>query len=123
MNTSGKIGPHEDIEFELFEKNKKDLIYFSFDYQPENHEQIASKLGAKCLTFLDKEFKRENYIYYRKGKLAQAQELKEILTSGIHFKDDDWATKEHRIGELLGYTKADVELYIKKFGEHHGKNA
>ena len=116
-----RIGPHEENEFDLFKEGAKDLIYFTYDWQPEHHEQIANKLGAELLLFEDPYTNLPNYIYYRKGFLENAEELRDILLSDMRTIDTDWVEKEHRIGELLGYSREDVEMYIKKFVKHHAK--
>ena len=114
-NEHGQIGPHEDKEFELFESGQKDLIFFGFDWQPENHEHTAKKLGAHLLTYEDPDLKLPNYIYYRRGFLNKAEELRDILLADMRITDPDWAEKEHKIGELLGYSKQDVELFLRNF--------
>ncbi len=118
-NVKGRIGPHEDKEFELFGLGEKDLIYFAFDWQPENHQHHAKELAAELLTFEDPDSKLPNYIYYRQGSLKNAEELRDILLSDLRMTDSDWAEKEYRIGELLGYSREDVKLYINKFRRHH----
>jgi len=114
-NNSGQIGPHEDKEFELFESGQKDLIYFAWDWQPENHKDTAKKLGANLLIFEDSDSKLPNYIYYRRGLSNKAKELRDIIMSDMRITDSDWAEKEHKIGELLGYSKQDVELFLSSF--------
>ena len=114
-NENGQIGPHEDKEFELFKSGQKNIILFGFDWQPENHEQTAKELGAQLLTYEDPDFKQPNYIYYRLGFSKKAKELKDILLSDMRITDSDWAEKERRIGELLGYSKHDVELFLRSF--------
>jgi len=114
----GNIGPHEDQEFDLFKSGKKDLIYFAYDWQPENHKVTAKELGAQLLTFEDIDSELPNYIYYRQGSSNKAKELRDIILSDMRISDPDWAEKEHRIGKLLGYSKQDVELYLNSFGSH-----
>jgi len=118
----GRIGPHEEIEFALFEAGEKHVIYFSWDWQPDDHMERASRLGAKSLVFEDQTFKKNCYIYYRDGYFNIASELRDILNSGFSIYDEDWETKEYRIGVILGYTKNDVSLYIKNFRDHHKKS-
>ena len=121
VENKGQIGPHEEKEFDLFREGEKDLIFFAYDWQPENHQQIAKKLGAEQLLFEDPDTNLPNYIYYRKGFLDNAEELRDIILSDMRMADSDWAEKEHRIGELLGYSREDVEMYINKFVKHHAK--
>jgi len=118
---TGRIGPHEEGEFELFDSGQKDLIYFSYDWQPEDHAQKAKLLGAQLLTFEDIYSKLPNYIYYRQGFLPKAKELRDILLSDMRMTDFDWVEKEHRIGKLLGYSRADVDLFVSKYKGHHEK--
>jgi hypothetical protein len=86
----GKVGPHEGREFKLFELNKKDLIYFQFDYQPDNHSELAKSLGAQLLTFNDPVFNLPNFIYYRKGCMSKAKQLQDILSSRLNIYPKDW---------------------------------
>lgn len=117
----GKIGPHEEREFELFKSGEKDVIYFQFDYQPDGHREIAKDLGAKLLTFVDPNFKLPNFIYYREGFLSEAEELRDIVVSGLNMFQSDWPEKEHKVGRILGYSREDVELFINNFRAHHDK--
>ena len=117
----GRIGPHEENEFELFKEGVKHLIYFAYDWQPEKHQEIARELGAELLLFEAPGTNLPGYIYYRKGFLEKAEELRDILLSDMRMTDRDWVDKEHRIGELLGYSREDVEIYVNKFVKHHAK--
>ena len=119
-SVQGKIGPHEDKEFELFASGKKNLILWGADWQPENHESIAKKLGAKLLTYEDPNLKLKNYIYYRRGFLKKAEELRELLLKDASMTEKDFDKKEHRIGQLLGYSEADVELFLSNFKTYRG---
>ena len=117
-NEQGQIGPHEGKEFELFEAGKKDLILWGAEWQPDNHESIAKKLGAKLLTYEVPHLKLQNYIYYRSGFLTKAEELRELMLIDDVMTEESFNKKEHKIGELLGYSKADVELFLGNFKKY-----
>jgi hypothetical protein len=114
---NGKIGPHRGIEFILFERGEKHVAYFDWDSWPEDNSPAVELLRANTLKFRqpESESESESYIFYRSGYFAEAEELRDIILSGFTVHDDDFETKEYRIGEILGYTKEDVSLYISTF--------
>ncbi len=115
----GKIGPHTVKEFQLFKAGKKHVIYFHWGSWPEEYLTEARSTKARVLKFRDKTFNKNSYIYYRCGYSRLARELKEIINSGMTIHDSDWESKEYRIGEILGYTKEDVSLYIQNVKNRH----
>ena len=112
---TGRIGPHEGVEFILFDRGEKHVIYFNWDSWPEEYFAAAKLVGAKSLKFSEQDSEEESYIFYRHGHEAEAEELRDIILSRFTKYNDDFDEKEHRIGEILGYTKDDVELFIKNF--------
>jgi len=111
----GKIGPHEGVEFILFDRGEKHVIYFNWDSWPEAYLAAAKLVGAETLIFTEPGSESESYIFYRREYEIEAKELRDIILSGFTKHDDDFETKEYRIGEILGYTKEDVALYINNF--------
>ncbi|ADZ93383.1 hypothetical protein [Marinomonas mediterranea] len=114
---TGKIGPHEGIEFILFDRGEKHVIYFNWDSWPEEHFSAAKLVGAETLIFSQPESESESYIFYRREFESEAKELRDIILSGYTAHDDDFEEKEYRIGEILGYTKEDITLYLSNFGD------
>jgi hypothetical protein len=55
------------------------------------------------------------YLYYRKGSEKEANELKDIAEKyDGYFAWDATEEDSRRIGELLGYTKEDIDDYIER---------
>ncbi len=118
---TGRIGPHTGIEFILFDRGEKHVIYFNWDSWPEEQFAAAELVGAKKLKFSESGSWKSSYIFYRSDHEAEATELRDIVVSGLTLHDDDFESKEYRVGEILGYTKEDVALYISniKGGTSH----
>ena len=112
IHMTGKIGPHEGEEFKLYARGTKHVIYFNWDSWPDEYEAIALKLGAKTLKFRQDDAPEDCYIYYRSGYEAVAEELREIICSRYTIYDKIFSKNEYRIGEILGYSREDVTLYI-----------
>lgn len=112
---TGRIGPHEGVEFILYDRNEKNVIYFNWDCWPEEYFAAAKLVGAETLIFSEPESEGESYIFYRREYRDEAEELRDIILSRFTVSDSDFEEKEYRIGEILGYTKEDVAVYINNF--------
>ncbi|AEF54220.1 hypothetical protein [Marinomonas posidonica] len=116
---NGKIGPHEGVEFILFDRGEKHVIYFNWDCWPEDYFAAAKLVGAKTMRFTEPDGEKESYIFYRDGYEEKAEELKSIILSKHTVDDSDFEEKEYRIGEILDYKKEDVALFISNFKVNH----
>jgi len=74
---------------------------------------LIKKHGLKTIEVPGNQF--EAYIYFRPGAERKANELKKIAVKYGGFLSYE-ATKQEskRIGELLGYDKADIDWYLNK---------
>ena len=115
---TGKIGPHNDIEFQLLAKGEKDLAYFEADALPDNFEQCikTQRLEVLCFHRLvpDNSVMPDGVIVYRSGKSAQAERLASLTNQIKHIctPDHDWESIEREIGKLLGYSRDDIEVWV-----------
>ncbi len=117
---TGKIDPHNDIEFQILAKGEKDLAYFEADALPDNIEQSIKIQRLEVLRFhrlaLDKSVMPDGVIVYRSGKSAQAKRLASLTNQIKHLctPDHDRESIEREIGKLLGYSREDIEVWVSR---------
>jgi hypothetical protein len=104
------IGPHEGKEFMLMRAGEKDVALF-FEIEPEGLTEILSE-GFCMLNF--PQFKHLGVTFYtrivfRYGFEVKALRLKEIVQQS---KDGIDPNREHEIGEILSYTRKQVDAYL-----------
>jgi len=95
---------------------KRDLGFIAIKtstMEPSVFWELIKTHGLKTIEVPGNEF--EAYIYFRPGAERKANELKKIAMKYGGFLAYN-ATKEdsRRIGELLGYSKSDIDWYINK---------
>ena len=80
---------------------------------PDEFWKLVKKGGLKTLKLPSSN--HEAYIYYRKGAEKKANELKDIAEKyGGYLSWEATEKDSRRIGELLNYTKKDIDWYINK---------
>ena len=80
---------------------------------PDEFWAMVKKFQLKTLKV--KGSKHEAYIYYNRRFERDALELKEIAEKyGGYLAWDASEADSHRIGELLGYDRRDIDDYIKQ---------
>ena len=95
---------------------KRDLGFIAIKastMEPSAFWELVKTHGLKTIEVPGNEY--EAYIYFRPGAEKKANELKKIAMKYGGFLSYE-ATKQEsrRIGELLGYTKNDIDWYINK---------
>lgn len=122
--TEGEIGPHEGKEFELMMSGQKPVALISApEKMPDFLEQV--KLGNFIMTASAYELRKQPgviatdriYFFARPESRLRMEELAAIFNKNAQsgsFTDDD----HRRIGQLLGYSEDDIEVFftnLKKF--------
>lgn len=120
MEEQGKIGPHEGLEFDLMLAGKKDIAYFGCDLDhPGVDPRFSSLKDGDEIVRLDREseFKMPMHIFYRRGQQKKALCFYHMLHASLYnapvSKSNCWQEMEIIIGSLLGYSRADVDAFIK----------
>ena len=118
----GSVGPHEGREFELLQSGEKHVAYFS-EIIPNEIERFADALGATVHCF-DQSYEingRERtvpaVIIAANGYQREAERLRYLVTTTHEFNAD----VEREIGQILGYSKADIEAFIVRCTEQKGQ--
>ena len=104
------IGPHEGQEFLLMREGKKDVALF-FELEPDGLDLILAE-GFNLLMFQQFSHLGITYftrIVFRNGHESAAMRLKEIVQEDCRCVDPE---REHEIGQILSYTREQVDAYI-----------
>jgi len=110
------IGPHEGIEFELYEKGLKNVILLADDLPLDDVFSEAKRLGAEFITATYNPLVT-SYIFYRPSHKQQALRLKELLLEMPlynNFTRDRKIEHERETGRILGYevvNSSDIGLF------------
>ena len=114
----GKIGPHEGKELALMLANQKPLAYFYTDSEiPDEFEPYFKSGRLYCTTvpgeflFEGKKVALERYVISHQPNTSDVVRFIEILKvqDKVGWQED----LEREIGQLLGYTQADIDCYIE----------
>jgi hypothetical protein len=137
------IGPHEGQEFDLIKRGDKTLAYFGPDSVSMNEKyQKAKELGLGELEFyfdpieVDENIillRHKAVIFYVTGYEKKAERLEKLLIEAISLfgvsSKSKYLAGEREIGELLGYSKKQIDAYIDfqenlliKIAERKNKN-
>ncbi|MGO2513514.1 hypothetical protein [Marinomonas polaris] len=120
------IGPHEGQEFDLIKRGDKTLAYFGEDSVSMNEKyQKAKELGLDELEFyfdpieVDENIilpRHKAVIFYVTGYEQKAKRLEKLLIEAISLfrvsSKSKYLAGEREIGELLGYSKKQIDAYI-----------
>ena len=109
------IGPHEGIEFQLYEKGKKNVILLSDDLPLDDALDEAKRLGAEYITASFDPLVT-SYIFYRPSHKQRALRLKELLLEMPlynNFTRDRKIEHERETGRILGYEDWQIEAFIQ----------
>lgn len=113
------IGPHEKIEFQLYEQNTKHVILLADDLLLDEAFADAERLGAEYLA-VSNDTLITNYIFFRPSHKQQALRLKELLLELPQYSDFTREQKiehERETGQILGYEDWQIEAFIEsRFG-------
>lgn len=110
------IGPHEGIEFQLYEQKTKHVILLADDLPLDEAFADAERLGAEYITASYVPV-ITSYIFYRPSHENQALRLKELQMETLQYKDFTRERKiehERETGQILGYEDWQIEAYIEK---------
>lgn len=107
---TGKLGPHSNIELELMLRGEKKVSYFFGDVPPKF---ILTMRQYPQIEYHQSE-NEYMHIFYLTGYQAQAQALEALLKQSLELKGYTDESIERGIGRLLGYSEADIDLYIAK---------
>lgn len=114
------IGPHEGIEFLLFEAGCKDVILLADDLPLDEAFANAERLAAEYITASYAPLVT-SYIFYRPSHKKHALRLKELQMETLQYKGFTRERKiehERETGQILGYEDWQIEAYIEKlFGK------
>lgn len=120
----GLIGPHEGQEFDLIKRGDKTLAYFGPDSVSMNENyHMAKELGLGELEFYFDPIEVDGnvltckaVIFYVIGYEQKAKRLKGLLMEAISLfgvsSKSKYLAGEREIGELLGYSKKQIDAYI-----------
>ncbi|WP_258172892.1 hemocin immunity protein [Haemophilus influenzae] len=110
----GIIGPHEGKELDLMLKGLKNLALFYTDYNiPYGFIPYLENGFFKIKKVRTIDSNGNNfyyYIIYTKKHKRKAKKLSILLKKSTNFFNLNY---ERKIGKLLGYSKEDIEFYIK----------
>ena len=113
------IGPHEGIEFELYEKGLKNVILLADDLPLDDAFAKAERLGAEFITATYNPLVT-SYIFYRPSHINQALRLKELLLDIPHYRNfarEQKVEHERETGQILGYKEWQIKAFIEsRFG-------
>ena len=113
------IGPHEGIEFELYEKQTKHVILLADDLPLDDAFTEAKRLGAEYI-IASYDPLVTSYIFYRPSHTQQALRLKELQLEAPWYRGftlEQNISHERETGQILGYEDWQIEAFIKsRFG-------
>jgi hypothetical protein len=116
---AGLIGPHEGREIALLQSGSKRVAWFSeVEFSPEAEAAPLIALGKlRREEWRGSSREAVGVVYYIPGAEAEAAELKRLtvdwLESGV-----DADSADSRIGEILGYSREDIDAFIKNKRRH-----
>ena len=120
MSEEKAIGPHEGIEFQLFEQGRKHVILLSDGLPLDEAFAAAKRLGANYLS-VSTDPLVTSYIFYRSSHKKQALRLKELQQEVLQYSGltrEQKIAHERETGEILGYESWQIDAFIEKlFGE------
>ena len=117
-NINEAIGPHVGLEFKLMLAGKKPLAWFDVEEFSTYRRRIADLVqnsGWIIHQYLRNGFTR--YIVALPGHENDVKEFLEITSSPEYNTYNplkpEWQQAHRRVGQLLGYSKEDIEEYIE----------
>lgn len=113
------IGPHEGIEFQLYEQGTKHVILLADDLPLDEAFADAYRLGAEYIT-VSSDSLLISYIFYRPNHKQQALRLRKLLLEipqYMGFTREEKIDYERETGQILGYEEWQIEAFIEsRFG-------
>ncbi|MBP3194868.1 MAG: hypothetical protein J6M05_04305 [Cardiobacteriaceae bacterium] len=119
IKPQGKLGPHEGIEYDLMLVGKKDIAYFCCELSHPGIDERFSQNPEKDGIFrleAEHDIPMDMNIFYRQDKKDKALCFLRILEASVllyHTEPKCRRNLEVITGLLLGYTLADVEVFIE----------
>jgi hypothetical protein len=114
---AGKIGPHEEKELELMLANKKIIAWFQ-DWVPFEDFEPYVQSGKIIMAQRQEHDWPFPYTYYA---LAEHPDIIDrfhaTLVRARQSYGEEFVEAEREIGRLLGYSEADIEVWVKRIYE------
>ena len=112
---NGRLGPHELKEAELMLSGQKEVAYFYSGYPEEYLQEIKKYIENGTFESFHME-SNNGFIVWIAGAEKKAYRLAELVRYGR--KHGYVESIEREIGQILGYSEADIDYYIEHIKSH-----
>lgn len=125
--STGRIGPHEGIELELMLSGKK-LVSFFQDWVPYDDFKPYLDSGQIVMVQRQEQGWPFAYTYFVvKGHEDLAEDLHVCIVNAYIAVEKEYDLEsrlaiERKIGEMLGYSEADIEVWLDRIRHNRRGN-